>query len=1071
MNNLYKLLNVSSDMQFNNLLESLDLSVEELISLESISNNCLQSFEEKRQNILEMFSYSNENNYNIIKKQMNKSNNVRKLKESVNMNVVLELNDLIDLTYSKCNDNKSCAQGVYQIIQKSLGKNVADAYFTMVRNSVNSDNNLKFDTELVIDGKNVAESIKSIKDNIVNYLNSIETPKKEKFEESFSNIDNMDKKTLQQYVNNIDKKMKSSKSNDECNKLAKLKSQFLTKLNENMEDNTDMDLQYIYKNGDKDMIVSAEKIYRDMEDGIIDLSTAKNRLSNIVNRIELNENATYNKPTFTYTVPTYNNDYFEFKGFKIDDDTYDVDLMDGDYNYITTSLFSINGAQDNNIESYIKNNTIKPWKEIEQELIGKMILSNEEQSFDEDDYYEEQLEDDLPDYEKFANEHDFDVMSDEEFEYFTGLTPSEFAKKYPIKSKNKELDEDTVYDQSWYKVKGGKYPRKTKEGIICEEELSTLNRIAGVYDINNNSFKELGKGEEHNLTLKDYQSGQVRYGIQDTKKYGIVCYITAIDRGYAYQTMKKIKSKYKDVNIDTFNLEFRTDDGKKMFIKLDNNGHQIFENKNIEHFTSEEIHNKLMEEKQLKESYDSLINDLEDAQQILYSTNRKEKYVEIINKYLKPYNKTIADLSWTGDFIDIVGEEQTEQAVDELYNINENNNNESIKPSLFKTVAKPTEWIPAINGKVIPNAPSFGGAFGKDKAQEWLNNWLEKHGFSDYLDETCSAGTTCAGSVATVSTPIKSKKKRKLSIKEMSEFPKITQLTESENYRKYAGIFDLNKNSLFYLPKNTHHMNFISENDVFNGKVRFGVAEYKSNVIGYICSDTREHIMKVLKILKKEFNNLPISYWMVEYFEDGERVRMNIDNSGKTIYENQNHWFPSWNNIKNKIIQETQVNKLPLSTQIFIDMIKSNNNSYNVYNGDSYRFNDGYLYKNAQLVKTKNLNEMVEFILGNIELPLLEGFIPEHLDMLLEDENMDNDLTPEQRQLKQQEEKELENTLQSSNEVKVSITDKNDPKNIEMNQQLLGVDDTDEQNKKFIVKNPSNNEIKIKSSEEIELEK
>jgi hypothetical protein len=242
---------------------------------------------------------------------------------------------------------------------------------------------------------------------------------------------------------------------------------------------------------------------------------------------------------------------------------------------------------------------------------------------------------------------------------------------------------------------------------------------------------------------------------------------------------------------------------------------------------------------------------------------------------------------------------------------------------LFKTVAKPTEWIPAINGKVIPNAPSFGGAFGKDKAQEWLNNWLEKHGFSDYLDETCSAGTTCAGSVATVSTPMKSKKKRKLTFAE----------------------------------------------------------------------------------------------------------------------------------------------------SLFLDMVKDGKDATSLVGSDHYKLKDGYLYKNAQLVKTKNLNEMVEFILGNIELPLLEGFIPEHLDMLLEDENMDNDLTPEQRQLKQQEEKELENTLQSSNEVKVSITDKNDPKNIEMNQQLLGVDDTDEQNKKFIVKNPSNNEIKIKSSEEIELEK
>lgn len=805
MNNLYKLLNVSSDMQFGNLLDRLDLNPDELIYLESISNNVQYSMNEKRQLILEMLAGS-DNNYQIMKNQFKKSNEPRKLKESVtqsspmNMNDVLELNELIELSYSKCNDNPQCAQDVYQMINKALGKNVADAYFSMVRNSVNTEDNLKFDTDLVIDGKNVAESILTIKSNIINYLNSVEETSKENVNES---------------------------SNQ------------------------------------------------------------------------------YNKPTFTYSYETNDGTILEFNAYKLEDGNYHIDLLDSDFNYITTSEFGETGALDNNFKDYVDN---QDWDNIEEELYNKIVLMDKE---------------------KFADEHNFDIMSSQDFKQQTGLTPLKFAKKYPIKSKNKELDEDTVYDQSWYKVKGGKYPRKTKEGIICEEELTTLNRIAGVYDINNNSFKELGKGEEHNLTLKDYQSGQVRYGIQDTKKYGMVCYITALDRGYAYQTMKKIKSKYKDVNIDTFNLEFRTDDGKKMFIKLDNNGHQIFENKNIEHFTSEEIHNKLVQErKQLKESYDSLINDLEDAQQMLYSTNRKSKYVDIINRYLKPYHKTIADLTWTGDFIDIIGEEQAQEAVDELYSINENNNNnESIKPSLFKTVAKPTEWIPAINGKVIPNAPSFGGAFGKDKAQEWLNNWLEKHGFSDYLDETCSAGTTCAGSVATVSTPMKSKKKRKLTVAET----------------------------------------------------------------------------------------------------------------------------------------------------LFLDMILENKNVSQMIDGNSYKLKDGYFYKNGQLVKTKNLNEMVELVLGNIELPLLEGFLPSHLDMLLETE-LDNeitydDLTPEQRQLKQQEETELQNELNTSDSVKVSVKDSNDENKLETDQQLIGVDSSDEQNKKYVVKNPSSNEIKIMNYDEIELQK
>ena len=140
----------------------------------------------------------------------------------------------------------------------------------------------------------------------------------------------------------------------------------------------------------------------------------------------------------------------------------------------------------------------------------------------------------------------------------------------------------------------------------------------------------------------------------------------------------------------------------------------------------------------------------------------------------------------------------------------------------------------------------------------------------------------------------------------LDEFPNINILNESINeYRKYAGIYDLNSDTISFLPKNTIHYNFINEMDVFKGKVRFGVTEYKNSVVGYICSDTREHVMKVLKKLKKKFSSLPIEYWMIEYFEDGKRIRMNIDNSGRTIYENKNDWFPSWKNIKNKILKES----------------------------------------------------------------------------------------------------------------------------------------------------------------------
>lgn len=73
-------------------------------------------------------------------------------------------------------------------------------------------------------------------------------------------------------------------------------------------------------------------------------------------------------------------------------------------------------------------------------------------------------------------------------------------------------------------------------------------------------------------------------------------------------------------------------------------------------------------EKVLKENdYNGIIQDIEDAQKIMYSAGRKDDYVKIINKYLAPVNSNISELTWTGDFIDKVGLDNAKLAVEELY--------------------------------------------------------------------------------------------------------------------------------------------------------------------------------------------------------------------------------------------------------------------------------------------------------------------------------------------------------------------------------------------------------------------
>lgn len=164
--------------------------------------------------------------------------------------------------------------------------------------------------------------------------------------------------------------------------------------------------------------------------------------------------------------------------------------------------------------------------------------------------------------------------------------------------------------------------------------------------------------------------------------------------------------------------------------------------------------------------------------------------------------------------------------------------------------------------------------------------------------------------------------------------------------------------------------------------------------------------------------------------------------------------------------------KMNVSETIFLDMILDNYDVSQNIKGDNYRFTNGYLYKNGNIVKTKDRQKMVEFVLGNIDLPTLEGVLPMQLDILLEDdETIDYDnLTPEQKEEKKKREEELSQKMSGNSELDVSVENEDDSMKIDDNQKLLGVDDSDENNKKYIIKNPQNNEIRMVDSSKIKLE-
>lgn len=82
--------------------------------------------------------------------------------------------------------------------------------------------------------------------------------------------------------------------------------------------------------------------------------------------------------------------------------------------------------------------------------------------------------------------------------------------------------------------------------------------------------------------------------------------------------------------------------------------------------TEKKVANESVEDNNY-DDYDQILADLENAELTLRNGNQRQKYVNVINKYLAKVGSNIAELSWTGDFIDKVGTKEAQKAVNELY--------------------------------------------------------------------------------------------------------------------------------------------------------------------------------------------------------------------------------------------------------------------------------------------------------------------------------------------------------------------------------------------------------------------
>lgn len=204
-------------------------------------------------------------------------------------------------------------------------------------------------------------------------------------------------------------------------------------------------------------------------------------------------------------------------------------------------------------------------------------------------------------------------------------------------------------------------------------------------------------------------------------------------------------------------------------------------------------------------------------------------------------------------------------------------------------------------------------------------------------------------------------------------------------------------------------------------------------------------------------------------------------------------------------------------------------NSQITVDGNHYEYCDGYLYINGNIAKTKSKYLMLEALDDVVELETLQGFNSEEMKLLEDIEasgsvgnddeqdnsnnnnntsnsanntqnsttpnqnvnqntlgdvqqnvTQDNDLTPEQRQLKKDTEKTLDQTMKGSSDVDVSINQGMDNNNDQLtnNQsqnnvkyKLIGKDDSDQNNIKYIVQDPTTKETQVVDATKLRLEK
>lgn len=504
MNNLYNVFNVQSEHEFSKFFDKLNLSTNDLIAISEIAESATLTLANKREQILEVLAGSSDGNYELCLEQFNKVQKQRVLKEnnipSLNLNQVMELNQLVENVANKLNI-PNCIKGLYSLIKNKTNDKIAKTFIGMVQQSQVNNSELKFNTELQVNGQNLAMVIYQIKEPIEMFINSLKNPQKDnkseqnsksiqetKLNESFNQYEEIvreldkivdgttDINILSNIAQRINVLLTKAGNMNEANNIAKLKSTIDSKINE-LSNNSKID-ECVAQ--DVVSTVCGEDTFNGLLNSLKPtmISITVNKETGDIESNPCNNEECYTEPcNSAYPCPTQN--------MEISPTAIDAPILQKPNPAIVTSAITALSSHANDIKSDSRENNIENLETINtlikqiSDYFNTLLSENVEYKVGQKVMYRKngtiyvirRIKDGFYDLKDGYSNKTYPVSKDTLDTNFKLLNESI--------EKTKKLEEDTVFDHSWYEVEGQKYPKRTKEGVQIKETCSAGATCAG----------------------------------------------------------------------------------------------------------------------------------------------------------------------------------------------------------------------------------------------------------------------------------------------------------------------------------------------------------------------------------------------------------------------------------------------------------------------------------------------------------------------------------------------------------------------------------------------------------------